>query len=56
MEELKRLLQTKINEVETTKIELKQFVEDKMTEKDQLRELWEKKKKELEHLEKKLMD
>ena len=47
VEELKRLLQTKMNEVETTKMELKQFVMDK---------LFEKRAKELEHLEKKLMD
>ncbi|CAE7705290.1 unnamed protein product [Symbiodinium necroappetens] len=47
VEELKRLLQTKMNEVETTKMELKQFVVDKLLEK---------KTKELEHLEKKLMD
>ncbi|OLQ01050.1 hypothetical protein AK812_SmicGene16250 [Symbiodinium microadriaticum] len=48
VEELKRLLHTKMNEVETTKMELKQFVMDK---------LFEKRAKELEHLEKKkLMD
>ena len=55
VEELKRFVQQKMNEVETTKMELKQFVEDKLPDQARLRDLVEQKEKELEQLKKKLM-